>query len=98
MPEPRVLVYSLSTCVPCKELKQSLHKQGIRFEEVLLDDASPQRRDEMRSLFIEQTGYRFVPVVEVIMGAGRHWISNEGQEHIQKKVVRRIVQLVELNS
>ena len=98
MSEARVLVYSLSMCSPCKELKRSLQERGVQFEEVMLDDLCPQVKNMMRHLFVKRTGYRFVPVVEVILGTEQYWISNEGQEHIQEKVVQQITQLVKSNS
>ncbi len=100
MSEPRVLVYSLVGWLPCEELERSLRERKIEFEKIGFDKEKTcvQLKGMMRHLFLKMTNHPTFPAVEVIVGTERHWISNEGQEHIQEKVVQQILELAKPNS
>lgn len=95
MLKPRLRVYSLKTCVPCDKMKEWLRANGIPFEVRPLDSvATESRRNIFREAFTRRTGYRFVPIVCILIGRKKIWISNEGREEIQFKVKKKILALM----
>lgn len=94
MNEVRVRVYSLKTCIPCDRMKAWLHTNGIPFTVKYLDNVTEKRRNIFREAFISRTGYHFVPMVRILIGSEKIWISNEGHEEIQYKVKKKILALM----
>lgn len=57
---PKVVVYTRTTCGPCKTIKYFLNKKGIPYEEMNIDDDPVAARE-----FSELTNVPMVPLVRV---------------------------------
>jgi len=70
----KIMIYTISGCPHCEELKDFLRKRGVEFEDIDVEE-----NDEVAEEIIEKTGQNGFPVIdidgEIIIGFDEEKIS-----------------------
>ena len=77
----KVLLFSTSTCSPCRRAKRYLKERRVPFKEINIERDPDAARDIVR-----KTGQTGVPVIKI----GNRWIVGFDKEHIDKELARQV--------